>query len=69
MDLVRDRAQLVQALAVEAARQHGDARLLPHLRRIAAAPKTPPGTRDDAQRAIEAIERRQRRTRPSPATG
>jgi len=65
VDLVRDRAELVRS-AVEAAITYGDARLLPALRRIAAAPKTPPGSRADAQRAIEAIERR---ALPSSSTG
>jgi hypothetical protein len=56
--LVNDRDSSVRFAAVTAAVTHGDARLLPALRRIAAAERTPAGTRARAEDAIAAIGRR-----------
>lgn len=53
--LVRDRDGLVRFSAVEAAIAYGDARLIGWLRRLAEGERTPPGTREYAWDAIEAI--------------
>jgi hypothetical protein len=53
--LVTDRASSVRFAAVEAAEERGDMRLVPALRRLAQASKTPPGTRTAASAAISAI--------------
>lgn len=53
--LVKDRAPAVRQAAVEAAAEHGDARLLPELRRTVRAEKTPAEIRSRAAQAIAAI--------------
>jgi hypothetical protein len=53
--LVKDRDSSVRFAAVEAAIEYGDARVVPALRQIAEAGKTPAGTREFAADAIEAI--------------
>ena len=58
--LVRDRDGLVRFSAVEAAIAYGDARLIGWLRKVAEGERTPPGTREHAWDAIEAIAVRER---------
>ncbi|WP_020522226.1 HEAT repeat domain-containing protein [Catelliglobosispora koreensis] len=53
--LVKDRDSLVRSSATDTAIGFGDPRLLPILRQIATAERTPPGTRESALDAIEAI--------------
>lgn len=57
--LVKDRAHVVRDAAVFAAIGYGDARLVPHLHRVATAERTQPGTRAAAWDAIEAIKIRE----------
>jgi HEAT repeats len=53
--LVKDRDSSVRFAAVKAAVELGDARVMPALRRLAQASRTPPGTRAGALDAIKAI--------------
>jgi HEAT repeats len=53
--LVKDRDSSVRFASVKAAVELGDARLVPALRRLAQASRTPPGTRAEALDAIKAI--------------
>jgi len=65
--LVRDRDGLVRFSAVQAAISYGDARVLAWLRRMAEGERTPPGTREYAWDAIEAITIREGRSDVAPA--
>jgi HEAT repeat protein len=60
--LIKDRSPDVRNLAVSAAIENGDARLLPALRRVAPAERTYPGVRNAAYDAIEAIVTRENLT-------
>ena len=62
VNLVKDRDSSVRFTAVLSAIDHGDLRLLPRLRHIAEGARTPPGERELALDAIEAIALREGRT-------